>query len=545
MPKLEMILPPERIAFAKAGGFWPDQILLDYFDRNTQRHPERLAVTGYNSMKACQCQLTTGELDRHSRSIAAALLQRGIEPGDVVSAQLPNWWEMIALHLAALRVGAVFNPLMPMFRERELKFMLNLAQSKLIVAPERFRDFEHGRMLQALRPELPHLQHIVVIGAGGPNSFEDMLTQSPGDLDAEFARRRPGADEVIEVLYTSGTTGEPKGVMHTSNTLMSNMRQQARIQGFNENDVTLMSSPLAHQTGFLYGIMMPIMTAGRVVLQDFWKPSEAVDLIEREGVTFSMGSTPFLADLLEAAQGRREALRTLNVFIAAGAPIPRLLVRRAADDFGVKVCSMWGMSENGPAAFTRPDDPPSRTLETDGCAAPGTELRVVDDAGVPVASGAEGRLMVRGAGMFVGYLLRPELYATDKDGWFDTGDLARMDDAGYLRITGRSKDVIIRGGENIPVIEIENLLYQHPAVAEVAIVAMPDPRLNERACAFVVLRPGQSLTMEEMSRHLLAQKCAKAYLPERLEVLDAMPRNATGKIQKFVLRDRARELTQR
>jgi cyclohexanecarboxylate-CoA ligase len=536
----DVIFPPERAVAARAGGFWRDKTLVDDLARNLAEHPDRLAVTAYNSMTGRECRLSTRELDDRARRIATGLLRRGIERGDVVSAQLPNWWEMIALYLAVLRVGAIINPLMPIFRERELGFMLAQAESKLIVAPERFRNCDHASMLQGLQSSLPHLRHVLVIGAKEPNSFERMLENEPAG-DEAFADRRATPDDVMEVLYTSGTTGEPKGVMHTSNTLMANLWQHLKLWGLGASDVTLMSSPLAHQTGLQYGVLGPIMTGGRVVLQDVWNPDEAVNLIEREGVTFSIGSTPFLADLLDAAKGRPQALHTLRTFGAAGAPIPRHLVSRAADDFGLKIHSVWGMTEMGAATFTGPDDPPSRALETDGRPAPGMELRIADPNGRPLPHDTEGRLMARGAaGMFVGYMKRPQWYVTDDEGWFDTGDLARIGADGYIRITGRSKDVIIRGGENIPVIEIENLIYQHPAVAEVAIVAMPDPRLNERGCAFVALRRGQALDLAELSQYLLSRQCAKNYLPERLEVVDALPRTASGKIQKFVLREKAR-----
>lgn len=537
---IEKILPTERCGFARQGGYWRDRTLLDDFDRNLADRPDAIAVIGHNTLTGRGYRLTTADLAGNVRRIVTGLLRRGIQRGDVVSAQLPNWWEMIALHLAALRVGAVFNPLMPIFRERELSFMLGLAESKLIVVPERFRDCDHGDMLKGLQAGLPQLSHVLVVGASKPNSFEHMLEEEePGNIEALLRDRRPAPDDVIELLYTSGTTGEPKGVMHTSNTLMANLSQHIRAWGFGSDDVTLMSSPMAHQTGFLYGILKPIMVGGRVVLQDIWNAKDAVELVEREGVTFSIGSTPFLADLIETAKERPQALRTLRNFVAAGAPVPRHLVGVAADTFNVAVCAMWGMSENGPVAFTRPDDPMSRVMETDGSAVPGMELRIVDDGGKPLPLDTEGRLMVRGAGMFVGYLKRPDLYVVDGEGWFDTGDLSRMDANGYLRITGRSKDVIIRGGENIPVVEIENLMYQHPAVAEVAIVAMPDPRLNERGCAFVVLRAGYSLSLSELSQYLLAKQCTKNYLPERLEIVEAMPRTLTGKIQKFKLRELA------
>jgi len=221
--------------------------------------------------------------------------------------------------------------------------------------------------------------------------------------------------------------------------------------------------------------------------------------------------------------------------------LPRKLVRRTVEDFGLAFSPIWGMTENGPVTLTGPQDPLEKTIETDGHVVPGMEMRIVDHAGVALGAGVAGRLMVRGAGLFVGYLKRPQWNATDAQGWFDTGDLACIDAEGYLRITGRSKDVIVRGGENIPVIEIENMIYQHPAVAEVAIVAMPDPRLNERACAFVVLREGKSLTLRELTEYLSSRQCAKNYLPERLEIVTSFPRTPSGKTQKFKLRELARE----
>lgn len=540
--RLGVILSGERIRTARAGGFWGERTLLDYFDRNVAQDPAGLAIAGHDSTSGRSYRITHGELDQRVRAIAAGMARRGITPGDVVCTQLPNWWQTIAMHLAALRIGAIFNPLMPMFRERELSFMLGLSGCRLTVVPERFRGCEHGRMLRELQPSLPALEHVLVVGADTPDSFEALLQEDPGDADALFAQRRPSPDDVIELLYTSGSTGEPKGVMHTSNTLMANLGQHARAYALDARDVTLMSSPLAHQTGFLYGIMNPIMTGGSLILQDTWDPREAVDLIEREGVTFSIGATPFLVDLLDAAQSRPQALRSLRNYVAGGAPIPPSLVRRATEEFGVRICCMWGMTENGPVAFTRPDDPLSRTMESDGCVAPGMEMKIVDDGGRVRPAGQEGRLVVRGAGLFVGYLKRPQLHATDAEGWFDTGDLARMDRDGYIRITGRSKDTILRGGEHIPAVEVENLMVLHPAIAETAVVAMPDPRLGERACAFVVLRPGHSLTLAELSQHLLSHRCAKTYLPERLELVDALPRTPTGKIQKFILRERARAL---
>jgi cyclohexanecarboxylate-CoA ligase len=255
-----------------------------------------------------------------------------------------------------------------------------------------------------------------------------------------------------------------------------------------------------------------------------------------------MGSTPFLADLADTPAVERYDLSTLRIFVTAGAPIPRVLVQRAMERLGALVVSAWGMTENGAATCTRPGDPPQKVFETDGAPIPGMEVRVVDAEGQPRPTGQEGRLQARGMCNFVGYLKRPERYDTDAEGWFETGDLARMDDDGYIRISGRAKDIIIRGGENIPVAEVEEALYRHPAVQDAAIVAMPDARLGERACAFVVLREGHSLTFAELVAHLDAERMTRTYFPERLEVLDAMPRTASGKIQKFHLRQQASEL---
>jgi cyclohexanecarboxylate-CoA ligase len=273
------------------------------------------------------------------------------------------------------------------------------------------------------------------------------------------------------------------------------------------------------------------------VLQDVWDPPTAVSLIRDEAATFSMASTPFLTDLAKAVAESAGGVPTLRTFLCAGAPIPGPLVERARQSLGAKIVSAWGMTENGAVTTTLPGDDDERSVNTDGCPLPGMEVRALDAEDNPVPPGAEGRLQVRGCSNFGGYLKRPQLNNTDPAGWFETGDMARIDERGYIRICGRSKDVIIRGGENIPVIEIEALLYKHPSVASVAIVAYPDERLGERACAFVTLRPGQQLSFKEMTEFLAGQKIAKQYLPERLEIRDALPTTPSGKIQKFKLRE--------
>lgn len=543
---VDIILGAERVAAATKAGHWGDKTLLEYFDAACRSRPDMVAVTGYNSSRNRTVTLSYRQLDRLSRKAAVGLARLGVEKGDVVSAILPNWCEFPLIHLACLRIGAVTNPLMHILRQRELAFMLKLAESKVLIVPKSFRGFDYPAMITELRPDLPRLRHVLVVDGEGDDSFDRVLLNAPEEdtatVAALFAARKLGANEAVEILYTSGTTGEPKGVMHTSNTLLSSLEPCRKRLRLSADDVVLMASPLAHQTGFIYGMMMAFVLGGKLVLQDIWNAEQAARLIEDEGVSFTMASTPFLSDLSNTAATLRQDLGSLRVFIAAGAPIPQVLVSRAEAALGARIMSGWGMTENGMVTVTGLDDPEDKISGTDGRAFESMEVRVVGTSGEPLPANAEGRLQARGAGNFVGYLKRPQYYEMDADGWFETGDIARMDESGFVRICGRSKDIIIRGGENIPVIEVEQLLYRHPAVREVAVVAKPDARLGERACAFVALRPGCSLSFDEMTAFLGEHRITRQYVPEYLCVVDELPRTATGKIQKFALRQRAETL---
>jgi cyclohexanecarboxylate-CoA ligase len=527
---------PSYMKRMRESGHWPNRILTNYLDRAVEAHPDKIAIIDRNSSTGCQSTLTFRQLDDRVTSIAMGLRRLGVERGDVVSYQLPNWWQFTALHLACLRVGAVTNPLMPIFRERELEFMLSLGESKIFVVPREYRGFDYPTMADALRRKLPALEHVLVVGGEGKASFEKALLSDTAP-DPTFLLANVDPDDIIELVYTSGTTGEPKGALQTSNAMLSNVIAYAERLGLINDDVVFMASPMAHQTGFLYCVMMAIYLGATGVYQDIWEPDDAADLIKRHGATFTMGSTPFLADLTNVAEKRPGVTQSLRVFVAAGAPIPRPLVGRAIDKLGAKVLSAWGMTEIGAVTLTEPDAPSEKVFETDGGPLPGIELRIVDPNDNVLPAGAEGRLQVRGCSMFAGYYKRAHLSGIDPDGWLETGDLARLDAHGYVRITGRSKDIIIRGGENVPVVEIENLLFRHPDIIEVAIVAMPDARLGERACAFVVTRDNKSLSVKQVIAYLHEQKVAKTYMPERVEVLAVFPRTPSGKIQKFKLRE--------
>jgi len=538
-----VLIAPRRDACVSAG-LWPDRTINDDLDRCLRECPDQLALTAVQVESGDARSFTYREMAAMADRIAVGLYRLGVRRNDVVAMQLPNWWQFTLTTLACARIGAVINPLMHIFRERELSFMLGHGEAKVMIVPKVFRGFDHAQMMAGLRGQLPHLQHVLAVGGEGPDSFEARLSSPAWEREPDAAQilsgSRPGPDDITQLIYTSGTTGEPKGVMHSANTLMSNILPYAQRVKLGTSDVVLMASPMAHQTGFMYGLMMPIMLRARAVLQDVWEPRKGVELIRAQGVSFTMASTPFLTDLARTVADTGQAVPTLKTFLCAGAPIPGPLVEQARSVLGTKIVSAWGMSENGACTLIELDDDDERAINTDGHALPGMQVKVADDDGRELPRGESGRLLVRGCSNFGGYLKRPHLNGTDAEGWFDTGDLARMDERGYIRISGRSKDIIIRGGENIPVVEVEALMYKHPAVAQAAVVAYPDERLGERACAVVVTKPGASLTFGELIGFLTEHKLARQYLPERLEVLTAMPTTPSGKIQKFKLREMIR-----
>lgn len=535
--QFDPVLISPRQAAMTAAGFWRHQTINHFLDQALQNCPDHTAVVAYRSDRAQPARLSYRALDRQVDRIARGLKALGVGQRDVVSWQLPNWWEFIALSLACARLGAVANPIMPIFRQRELKFMLDFGESNVLIVPKSYKNFDYEAMVNGMRSELPFLQHLVVVDGAGPNSFEALLLR-----DDTPALSGPGLapDDVLLLMYTSGTTGEPKGVMHTSNTLFANLHGFIDAYKLTQKDVILGASPMAHLTGFGYLAMIPLILNATTVLQDIWEPRQALELIRDEGITFSMASSPFVVDLCNAAEAGSPVSPQFANFCCAGAPIPPVLIERARKKLGLAVSSAWGMTECGAVTVTEPARTNEKSGSTDGRPLPGIELKVVGTDGQALPCGQTGSLLVRGSSLFAGYLKRPHLNATDAEGWFETGDMAYLDADGYVRINGRSKDIIIRGGENIPVMEIENLLYKHPAVALVSIVGYPDARLGEKACAFVTVNPGQTFTLEDMSRYLSDNQVTRQYHPERLELMDDLPKTPSGKLQKFKLRETAK-----
>jgi cyclohexanecarboxylate-CoA ligase len=516
-----------------AAGLWLNESLETYLDRWATVRPDKTALVDGRG------RYTWADLARAVERVAHGLRAHGLEEGGVVSCQLPNWSEFALVFLAASRLGAVVNPIPPTYRGSELRFMLGLLESQALIVPATFRGFDYREMAAQIRGGLPRLERVFVARGEVAAGMEPFAALTDSAWEAKSGRGPlPGSDPdtVHEVVFTSGTTGEPKGVMHTPNTTLSTIYSLIDRLAFSERDVLLMASTLGHQTGYLYGYCMNLLLGATSVWMDIWNAEEAARLIEAERVTFTMGATPFLRDLTYI-QAPRD-MRSLRVFISAGAPIPRQLVKDARERLKCVISAGWGMTENGLVSCNGLDDPEEKVFTTDGVPLPGMELRVVDEGGRDVPHGTEGDLLVRGPAQFAGYYKRPEFTADGHtaDGWFKTGDRATLDGDGYVSITGRTKDVIIRGGENIPVVEVENILYTHPKVAGVAIVAMDDARLGERACAVVIPREGESLALPEVIAFLEAQQLARQKFPERLEIVSEFPMTPSGKIQKYRLR---------
>jgi cyclohexanecarboxylate-CoA ligase len=550
------MLKPERAAALS---------ILDLLEQRTREAPLELAVV--ETRDGHDVTLTWQDLlDRVDRT-AMLLLALGVRPGENVAFQLQNCAEFVVIALASLRVGAVCCPLMPIFREREMAFCLRRSRARVLFVPDEVRGRRYADEVAMLLTESPafnnelpvRLEHVVVVSSGrslhalpGDNTgearigwlrFAEAIADLPIDRPALDARK-PLATALAQLLFTSGTSGEPKGVLHRNDVLMRAAAMEVEHLGLTAEDRIFIPSPLAHQTGFLYGMWLALVMGVPQIVQPAWNALRALRALNDWDGTFVQAATPFLADIVRAVEEGARPPAALRIFVATGAAVPRALAERATRILATAVCGAWGTTESCLGSLAAPADEPAKVWGTDGRALRGIRLRITDSQGRSLPSGEEGNFEVLSPTMFDGYLDHPEWTAAAyaSDGWFRTGDLGVMDESGYIRITGRVRDVINRGGEKIPVSEMEQLLGEHPAVGEVAIVAMPDERLGERACAFVVLRSGARFDFGGMQHYLDACQVAKHYWPERLEIVAEMPRTASGKIQKYVLRERAKGL---
>jgi cyclohexanecarboxylate-CoA ligase len=528
-------------------GWWRrDRTFLDDFLGVVSKKPDKVALVASSSSAPDGVCLTYACLGRLVDRIAFAMLGRGVRSEDVVSVQLPNWWEFTAVTLACARLGATVNPIPPVLRRHEVGFILSALRARMCFFPYEFRGFSHAGMMSDLHADLPELTDLVVVGAPSGTSwprFEDDFMATPLEDERsveELDARRPSPDDVAQVQFTSGTTGQPKGVVHTYNTLYAGYRALIERLGLTSEDVVLAPSTMGHQTGFLNGCVMPMAEGMKVVYQDKWNADIMLGLIETEGVTYTCGATPFLVDACAAMKKQPRDVSTLRYFRLGGAPVPAGLVREASELLGARIAVSWGMTENGICTLSRSDGTPEEVASNDGYPLPWVQLKVIGRDGQTEEPGRDGLLKVRSASQCVDYVPDHDGFtrAFDVDGFFDTGDVARINPDGSIRITGRVKEMIIRGGENIPVVELERALESHPCIGEVALVGVPDARLGERVCAVVVRAPSHpEPDLRTIQDHLGSLGIATQFWPEYLVIRDVLPRTAAGKVRKTELRE--------
>ena len=540
--KVTLTFNEQRRAAYRQQGLWGDASLADYWQQTARAMPDKIAVVDNHG-----ASYTYSALDHAASCLANWMLAKGIESGDRIAFQLPGWCEFTVIYLACLKIGAVSVPLLPSWREAELVWVLNKCQAKMFFAPTLFKQTRPVDLILPLQNQLPQLQQIVGVDKLAPATSSLSLSQIIADNTPLTTAITTHGDELAAVLFTSGTEGLPKGVMLTHNNILASERAYCARLNLTWQDVFMMPAPLGHATGFLHGVTAPFLIGARSVLLDIFTPDACLALLEQQRCTCMLGATPFVYDLLNVLEKQPAELSALRFFLCGGTTIPKK-VARECQQRGIKLLSVYGSTESSPHAVVNLDDPLSRFMHTDGYAAAGVEIKVVDDARKTLPPGCEGEEASRGPNVFMGYFDEPELTARalDEEGWYYSGDLCRMDEAGYIKITGRKKDIIVRGGENISSREVEDILLQHPKIHDACVVAMPDERLGERSCAYVVLKaPHHSLSLEEVVAFFSRKRVAKYKYPEHIVVIEKLPRTASGKIQKFLLRkDIMRRLTQ-
>lgn len=489
---------------------------------------------------------TFASLLSDAEALAAALWEHGLRAGDVIAFQLPNWTEAAVVNLAASRLGLICNPLVPVYRDAELSFMLNDSQSKAVFVPSVFRSFDFGAMYARLRAQLSHGPLIVTVRGQseiGPR-YEDLLAAGC-KRTVNWPRVMPDAVKLL--LYTSGTTGRPKAVLHDYTTLTHAIGVTVAHWGIRPGDAILMPSPVTHATGYANALEMPFLHGTKTVLMDHWDAARAIRLIDEHEVAATVGATPFLKELTAAAMEANASLPSLRVFACGGAAVPPEVIRQANRVFANRPAfRAYGSSEAPYISIGYPHAAPAECAATTDGRVVDYEIRIVDQAGNDVPQGSEGEILARGPALFLGYANPADNEnCFTPDGYFRTGDIGTMSADSWLTITGRKKDLIIRGGANISAKEIEDLLNDHPSVAEAAVVAVPHERLGEGVFAFIIARDGAAPDLGLLLSHLQERRLSRQKHPEAMAVVDSLPRTASGKVRKDILRRMAADIVAR
>lgn len=521
-----------------------DMTLRDCWHASLAANPEKTAVIDAQGMA-----LSYAEVDLLATRIARYLADCGINTLDVVSCQLPGWVEFLPIYVACLKLGAVINPIPPNLRYNELKHILSACNSKVFFVPRRFRKMQYCELAVRLRKVVDSLRVVIAVDKKGEGSvlptFRDMVEEdvttpmSQAESDAVARAGQITPDSLAALVFTSGSEGQPKGVMLSHRNIIFAETSFASFFQIDAADTMFMPAPVAHATGFHHGVSMPFIMGATSVLLDVFTAASALELIKAHRCTVTMAATPFLYDIVQTIQlGGEHDYSSLRFFLCGGSP-PNVPLSQTAEQIGLRVLNVYGSTESVPHMGT-PLTPVSDHMHSLAlCPMPGIRVRVVDRQGRDVPEGEEGEEVSYSPAVFMGYLREPELTAKvlQVDGWVHSGDLCRRNADGTYSITGRLKDIIVRGGENISSLAVENVLLQHPKVKDAAVVGMPDERLQERICAFVVLHDNvESLTFQEVFDFFLTQDIAKQKFPEHLEILDEMPRTPSGKVRKTLLR---------
>jgi cyclohexanecarboxylate-CoA ligase len=500
----------ERAADAYARGWWVRGTLADALVEAAQRTPQRIVLID------SECQLDCRSLYEHAFGLAQALLAR-MPTGSVVSLMLPNWHEATIIYLAATMAGMVVNPILPSLRDRELLFILNDADTRMIFVPSVFGRHDYAAMLDRVVSQMDSPPEVVVVRGGGSLPAANPPAVELPTLDPDAVRM---------ILYTSGTSGRAKGVLHSHNSMHALICQIRDYWQVQPGDRFLVPSPIAHIGGSIYAFECPLLLGTSTVLMERWDADDAVELIRSKHCTHMAGATPFLEQMLAAAERAGTRLPELKLFICGGASVSPSLIRRATQYFdGAMVTRVYGSTEVPVTTVGAPLDL-DHAADTDGRAGFAHVTLCGDAAGT-------GEIHARGPQMLVGYLHPDdEAESFDADGYFRTGDLARWVDDDYLVVTGRTKDVIIRNGENIAPKEIEDILVDHPGIAEIAVVGLPDPRTGERACAVIVPTDQPQPDVASLRDFLHTQGVATFKAPEQVVIWEQLPRNDAGKVLK-------------